>query len=107
MIERLKKLGSHHPGSVRQFDQHRNISQFTPIVLWQTVSGPFGATVTAQVPDLGTPGLTVYRVVAVTEMGGFSAPSTTSLPKGKFTFESSAPTPHKQRQRSRRLFLVG
>ena len=66
---------------------------FPPAVPWQTVSGPFGATVTVQAADLGTPGLTIYNVVAVADVGAVSVPSSASLTVAKFEFTLSPGAP--------------
>ena len=82
------------PLTVSSYRIYRSSSPYVmPAAVWQTVTGPFGATVAVQVTDLGTPGLTVYRVVAVAATGGVSAPSPASLMRGKFTFELAPGAP--------------
>ena len=66
---------------------------FTPGVPWQTLSGSFGATVTVQAADLGTPGVITYKVVAVADVGTVSAPSSASVPVGTFQYEMRIGTP--------------
>ena len=66
---------------------------YTPLTLVQTVNGPFGATVSAQVTQSGQPGLTVYQVVAVTDVGGTQAVSSASPPVAKFEFSLTPGTP--------------
>ena len=83
-----------NPITIGAYHIYRSSSPYlTPTTPWQTVSGPFGPTVTVQAADLGTPGLTVYRVVAVAAVGGAAAPSPASLTMGKFTFELLPGTP--------------
>lgn len=66
---------------------------FTLGVPWQTLSEPFGATVTVQATDLGAPGIITYKVVAVADVGTVSAPSSASTPVGKFQYEMRSGAP--------------
>ena len=68
-----------NPITVVSYKVYRSTNlSYTPLALVQTVEGPFGATVTAQVTDGGQRGLSVYKVVAVTDQGGTLAVSSAS-----------------------------
>jgi hypothetical protein len=59
---------------------------FTPPVLWQTLTGPFGGTLSAQDASPYTPGLSAYKVIPVVDVSSVSVTGPTSNPVGGFRY---------------------